>query len=171
MMSVGLGLWAAFVHGGGSRLPRAFDEKRGMPQRNPPLWFSKRISIADSGVLWRGLLTFLEVAFCAASSIGVASITDVRFMLLPIRATWLWKSYLRSTSKAGTSASRAWSLSLDVSNTLGPPPAEPDVRDCRVADDWASTEGLVADVWGASVSRLECRETGGEWSRRVISWS
>ena len=54
LISVGLGWWAKLLQGVGSRLPRALEENRGMPQRNRPLWFSYRMSIADSDSLRLG---------------------------------------------------------------------------------------------------------------------
>lgn len=47
-MSVGLALWKVLVQGAGSRLPRALEEKSGMPQRKPPRSFSYRRSISIS---------------------------------------------------------------------------------------------------------------------------
>ena len=69
---VGLGLWEAFVHGGGSRLPRALDEKSGRPQRKPPRSFSYRISIADSGD--EGFFRLSDRSTTGCLSKGVGSI-------------------------------------------------------------------------------------------------
>lgn len=40
VMSVRLILKVVFVHGDGSRLPKALEEKSGTPQRKTPCWFS-----------------------------------------------------------------------------------------------------------------------------------
>ena len=52
-ISVGLVLWAKLVHGEGSKLPNAAEEKSGSPQKKHPRWFSYRTSISVSGSLDR----------------------------------------------------------------------------------------------------------------------
>lgn len=67
---VGLGLWAKLVHAGGSSCPSAFGEKRGIPHRKPPLWFSYKTSIAVSGeALLRGLAFGMRGLFNGVGSL------------------------------------------------------------------------------------------------------
>src|SRR3569833_33512 len=69
-MLVGLGRWTALVQAGGSRLPRALDEKRPMPHRKPPLSFSYSTSIADSSS-WDGTRLCFAVPGAPGCSSGV----------------------------------------------------------------------------------------------------